>query len=295
MSSSTPSEVAEVERITLQEAAARLGVHYMTAYRYVRTGRLAATHDGVRWWVDPADVSGFDRRSRPGRSGVRRRSRPELRRRLESRLLGGDQAGAWTVVEAALGAGAEATEVLLDLLGPAMESIGTRWEAGELSVGDEHRATVVALRLIGRLGPLFTRPGSRRGTVVVGAPPGELHSVPIAMGADVLRAHGFDVVDLGADAPTEAFTEAAQRSPRPFAVAIGATTGDHDRAIRAVVRSLRGVRPELPVLVGGRAIAGPDHAQRLGASFSGGDAGDLARAVEAIRAATPRSSAVNEA
>ena len=27
-------------RLTLQEAADRLGVHYMTAYRYVRTGRL---------------------------------------------------------------------------------------------------------------------------------------------------------------------------------------------------------------------------------------------------------------
>ena len=35
------------ELITLHEAAARLGVHYMTAYRYVRTGRLPAERDGV--------------------------------------------------------------------------------------------------------------------------------------------------------------------------------------------------------------------------------------------------------
>ena len=28
--------------LTLQEAADLLGVHYMTAYRYVRTGRLPA-------------------------------------------------------------------------------------------------------------------------------------------------------------------------------------------------------------------------------------------------------------
>ena len=40
----------------LQEAADRLGVHYMTAYRYVRTGRLPATRIGSQWWVDPGDL-----------------------------------------------------------------------------------------------------------------------------------------------------------------------------------------------------------------------------------------------
>ena len=34
--------------ITLQEAADRLGVHYMTAYRYVRTGRMPATRARAR-------------------------------------------------------------------------------------------------------------------------------------------------------------------------------------------------------------------------------------------------------
>ena len=42
--------------ITLQEAADRLGVHYMTAYRYVRTGRLPAQRSGSQWLVDPKDL-----------------------------------------------------------------------------------------------------------------------------------------------------------------------------------------------------------------------------------------------
>ena len=44
-------------RISLQEAADALGVHYMTAYRYVRTGRLPAVKDGAEWRVDPADLA----------------------------------------------------------------------------------------------------------------------------------------------------------------------------------------------------------------------------------------------
>ena len=40
------------ELIELREAAERLGVHYMTAYRHVRTGRLPAVQRGGRWYMD---------------------------------------------------------------------------------------------------------------------------------------------------------------------------------------------------------------------------------------------------
>ena len=56
----------------LQEVADRLGVHYMTAYRYVRTGRLPATRIGAQWWVDPQRPSSRGRRVN-GRRGARAR------------------------------------------------------------------------------------------------------------------------------------------------------------------------------------------------------------------------------
>ena len=34
------------QSLTLPEVAEKLGVHYMTAYRYVRTGRLPAKRSG---------------------------------------------------------------------------------------------------------------------------------------------------------------------------------------------------------------------------------------------------------
>ena len=36
------------------------------------------------------------------------------------------------------------------------------------------------------------------GTVVFGAPTGELHSLPISIAADLVRLAGFDVLELGA-------------------------------------------------------------------------------------------------
>ena len=45
--------------LTLHEAAALLGVHYMTAYRYVRLGLLPAAKSGGSWRVTAADLEQF--------------------------------------------------------------------------------------------------------------------------------------------------------------------------------------------------------------------------------------------
>ena len=62
--------------MTLQEVADSLGVHYMTAYRYVRQGRLPATRLGAEWRIRPVRCAP---RSEPrlagGRGQDRRRPR----------------------------------------------------------------------------------------------------------------------------------------------------------------------------------------------------------------------------
>lgn len=268
------------ERLNLHEVAERLGVHYMTVYRYVRTGRLPAERDGAQWAVEVADVEAF--RAPPvGRPAGGRTTSPG---ELAARLVAGDEAGAWAIVEAAMASGVEPGRVHLELLGPAMRTVGDGWQAGTLSVADEHRATAVAQRLIGRLGPRFARRGRKRGTVVVGAPPGEEHGLPSAMAADLLRGAGYEVLDLGADAPAASFAETAAGANRLVAIVAGATTPGRDASLRAVLRAVRGAGIEVPVLVGGAAIDGEEHARRLGADgWSGPDGAALVAAVDALR------------
>jgi len=255
--------------MSLHQAAERLGVHYMTAYRYVRTGRLPATRDGAEWRVDPSDVE----RLRSG-AGVapRRGSRGDATRRLELRMLAGDTAGAWAVVEATLASGASPSEIYLGLLGPALVAIGTRWATGELTVADEHRATVCAQRLIGQLGPRFATRGRTRGTIVLGAPAGERHGLPSAMLADLLRAARFTALDLGADTPPDSFVDAARAADRLVAVCIGVTGRSLDTAVRKTLRALRDADVAVPIVVGGAGITDAAHAARLGAdAWSGPD------------------------
>ena len=269
----------------LQEAADRLGVHYMTAYRYVRTGRLPATRIGSQWWVDPDDLAavgvGVAVAGRP-RAETRQASQATAVRRLEDRLVAGDEPGAWTIVESRLGSGTDPDDVLLDGLGQAMRSVGARWEAGDYTVDDEHRASGVASRLIARLGARFTARGPKRGSVILGTPPHELHGLPTAMAANVLRAQGFEVVDLGADVPEDAFASAVTKAPRALAVAVGVTAGNHDASVRGIVRAVHQVSPGLPVFVGGAGIAGAEHANRLGAAWGGRDARSLGEAIEGV-------------
>jgi methanogenic corrinoid protein MtbC1 len=198
-------------------------------------------------------------------------------------MIEGDEAGAWTIVENALTSTLAPQDVHLELLAPALRRIGAEWEAGRLSVADEHRATVVAGRLIARLGPRFARRGRKRGVVVVAAPAGETHALPGAMLSDLLRGAGFEVVDLGADTPAASIVEAAEHATRLVAVLIGVTSTGHDRTVRAAIAAVRAAGIEAPVLVGGAAITGTEHAERLGAfAWTGPDGGTALATLEQL-------------
>ena len=195
-------------------------------------------------------------------------------------MVAGDEAGAWAVIEDALTAGATPAEVHLTLLIPCLASIGSRWESGDLSIAEEHRATGVAQRLVGRLGPRFARRGRKRGAVVLGAVAGELHALPNAMLADLTRGIGFEVIDLGANTPPESFVEIAQATPRLFAVVLGATTPGREGELARAVGALRDAGIHAPILVGGALVRDEKHARALGAD--GWTGPDGATAVDAI-------------
>lgn len=234
----------------------------MTAYRYVRLGVLPAQKVGGTWQVRLQDIHRLRTESEAPALGGRARRAPWATR-YEARLRAGDEGGAWGVVERALAAGTEPERVLLDVVAPAMRAIGDAWERGELDVAEEHRASQVALRTIGRLGPRFSRRGRSKGTVVVGGVEGERHSLPLLVLADLLRAGGWTVADLGGDVPTPSFASIVAGTDGLVAVGVSVSTSTNLDRVPSVVSALRDVTP-VPVLVGGRAVGGDDHAHRLG-------------------------------
>lgn len=277
--------------LTLHEAAEELGVHYMTAYRYVRLGVLPAVKVGGSWHVTRGDLEAF----RAGGTAVApvesTKRRAPWAARLESRLVAGDSSGAWGVVEAALAAGADLDEIYLDVITPAMRSIGARWAAGELDIAVEHRATGIAQRLIGRLGPRFARRGRTRGHVLIGSPAGERHSLPTSMLADLLRGEGWEVSDLGADMPTESFVSTAVNSPSLAAIGVSVSSPEGVAAAATLCAALREAVPGVAIVIGGNAVEGREHALALGATHYAGSAREFAEQLASGDAFTPRAGA----
>ena len=256
--------MSDEELLTLQEAADELGVHYMTAYRRVRLGKLPAHKAGGEWRVRRSDLTPGE----PPRPGRRSTDYPA---ELVRTMVNADEAATWVVVEDALSSGMEPLTFHIDVLTPALREIGDMWERGDISVAQEHQASAVALRVIGRLGPRFTRRGRTKGTIILGAPPDDLHGLPTAIMADVLRADGYSVIDLGARVPAKSFAMVAAAVDRLVAVGIAATSSDTVSGLTDTIAELRKV-VDVPIILGGAAITDDAEARELGADAYGADA-----------------------
>ncbi len=283
------STAGGADRVGLPEAAAMLGVHYMTAYRYVRTGRLPATTvDGI-WHIARSDVDLLRHRSaRPRKrrvGGSRERSASLYR----ERAISGDEAGALAVCEEALATWATPMDLDLQVVAPAMRRIGDLWNAGELRIADEHRASAVTTRVLGRLGSAFVGPGRTRGTVVLGAVEDDHHALPVMLAADLLRAEQIRVVDLGADAPPEAFAVTASEADRLSVVAIGTTLSGMLQVVGSTVDAVRRVRPDVTIVVGGAGVESAELAAAVGADgWSGPDGCGLVELITTVVRTTAR-------
>jgi excisionase family DNA binding protein len=287
--------------LNLKQAARLLGVHYMTAYRYVRQGRLAARRAGTKWLVSEQAVQLLRAELDVGRATEPNgRVRPSGRRqadwaaRLYSCLLAGDEPSAWRVVRSALAAGHSVSFCYSQMLTDALAMLGSRWAAGEIAVADQYLATAVASRVVARLGAYSRRPGRSRGTVVFGAPLGELHALPISIAADLVRAAGFGVLELGANAPPEAFAMAAQRAPRLVAVGIGVTSAEWLPFAQQAVDSVRAVEPDVPIVLGGQAAITAAGSELRGVTAWAPDGPAAVKVIEELTRVKARARAARE-
>ena len=265
--------------MTLQEVAEILDVHYMTVYRYVREGMLPAVRVDRGWQVDKAVLKEFQlakKSSGKGESKARHggRDSADWVDRIVGRLIDGDEVGSANILNSALRSGHDLQFIYVDILIPALVIIGDQWESGKIDIYVEHRSSEIVFRLIVQLSLKFKRRGLDRGTVVVGAPKGELHSLTIAMITHLLRYEGWNVSNLGADLPADEFGKAVKNLQNVVGVCVVATMSSSlfeaaksISAVRKVSKSNgdKSDKPTVKCFVGGSAIRSDDHAQELGA------------------------------
>lgn len=191
------------DKLELQEAADQLGVHYQTAYRWVRSGKLNAEMVGGRYLVASVDVTELDRaRNMPSTPTLPRAVRLDrAAERMYEALVNGNETTAANIAQRLADEGAPVVDLIQHVFAPPLQRIGEQWSGGELTVWVEHRAASIVERL---LGELASNPrGRRRGVAAVAALTGDRHSLPTTMATVALRAHNWQVHHLGADLPPD--------------------------------------------------------------------------------------------
>jgi MerR family transcriptional regulator, light-induced transcriptional regulator len=186
--------------LDLAEAARELGVHYQTAYRWVREGELRAVKVGKSYRVKRKDLDRLVQRRERGAAPrpIQVRDWGHQVERFHDSLRRGDERSASALADRLANSGVSPVELCDELLAPALRLIGEEWASGAATVADEHRATGMCERLLARLPTRRTRV---RGTVVVATPAGEHHALPAHMASIALRYDGWRVHHLSSDVP----------------------------------------------------------------------------------------------
>ena len=205
--------MAAEEQLELQEAADALGVHYQTAYRWVRSGRLPAQVVGGRYRVARRDLVQVDTERRTPSSPKPpsdKRLHHQVKRMYDA-LVSGNESQARLMSHRLVGEGTNVVVFMQRVLVPALRHIGDAWQHGDLPIWSEHRASAIAERVLAELSP--NPRGRRRGVVAVAAVSGDHHSLPTMMATIALRDANWQVHHLGADTPPAELVRFCTKQP----------------------------------------------------------------------------------
>jgi MerR family transcriptional regulator, light-induced transcriptional regulator len=233
----------------LREAADVLGVHYQTAYGWVRQGLLPARKTARGYEVSRTDVSALAERRATGTAPspqIRVRDWTAQADRLHAAIVSGDETAARQGF-ARLVRGVSIADLCERVIAPALDRVGVDWAAGETTIAIEHRATAICERLIAARA---RQPQGRpRGIAVTATPPGERHGLPTLMATACLREDRWLVHHLAADLPVAEVTHLALDAGATLVV-LSASTAESAELARQAADEIMTAAPGLCVLTG---------------------------------------------
>ena len=233
----------------LRDAAEALGVHYQTAYGWVRQGVLPARKTPRGYEVSESHVRELIAKRTAGAEPpqeVQVRDWAAQADRLYAALVAGDESRARQDF-GRLAAGVPLSGLCDRLVAPALHRIGADWAAGEASIAVEHRATAICERLIAA--HVHQPAGRPRGVAVTTTPPGERHALPAMMAAACLREDRWQVHHLAADLPVSEVVGLAADTGASLVV-LSPVTATAARAAGREAREIRQLLPHARVLAG---------------------------------------------
>ena len=200
----------------------------------------------------------------------------------------GDRASALGQVRSLRVEGQDVLTLISRLLGPAQLRVGELWVADTWSVAQEHAATAISEAVLTTLAverELTARPPADARSVVVSCVEQEWHALPALMVSEHLRAEGYAVSYLGANASAQGLVRHVHELG-PSAVLLSCSLSAFLPLARRQVEAVR--ETGTPVVVGGSAFDAEGHRARIiGATAFAVDAVDVGALLETLPTAVP--------
>lgn len=188
-----------------------------------------------------------------------------LRDSYRDAILAGNSDAAHQIIDQGLASGIIPSKLYLDVLMPVQVAIGAMWHKGDVSIPQEHIATQITLRQMGRLKALLKTRLKLGLKAVVSSVEGDQHFIGAQAVADFLAVDGWEVDFLGADVPTDHLVPFA-KARGAHLVCVSCSLTSLVPVATKLVQELRKINPAPKVLVGGAAfVLHPDLASHVGA------------------------------
>jgi trimethylamine corrinoid protein len=208
-------------------------------------------------------------------------NKDELIQEAIDSIVNYDAAGAEDVAKRALAAGLAPAEIVNAGFVVGISQVGDAFESGEVFLPElmlAAQAMDAATRVCNEA--MAGGAAEKKGSVVVGTVQGDVHDIGKAIVIAYLKAHGYEVTDLGRDVPAETFlAKAAEVGADVIGMsALLTTTMEEQKKVIAAVRA-QGL--PFKTVVGG-APCTQRWADQIGADAYAEDASDGVKKIDAL-------------
>ncbi len=172
-----------------------------------------------------------------------------------------------------LAQGKSELDVVNELLIPALDVVGDRFERGEIFLPQLINSAGAAQEAFEIIRTEMAKKGSAtvsKGTVIVATVKGDIHDIGKNIVKTIVENYGYRVIDLGRDVPVETVVQTAIREDVHL-IGLSALMTTTLASMEETIRALRESGHPCKIWVGG-AVLTPDYAKKMGADFYARDA-----------------------
>jgi 5-methyltetrahydrofolate--homocysteine methyltransferase len=199
----------------------------------------------------------------------------ELLEKLKEAIINGDEKKTRILTKDLINKGIDVQEIIDKGLKHALDTVGNKFANGEYFLTDLMLSASAASSCFNLLKPLFKKVKTEfLGRIVIGTVEGDIHDIGKNIVIAMLRAIGFDVIDLGVDVSPKKFLDAIVKySPQILGMSalLSTTMPAMERTINLIKDNK--LRDKIKIMVGGGPIT-EDYARKIGADGYGKDASD---------------------